>query len=141
MQATALMQMDTIVMVRLAINIITPFIFISLLRIDIDECVAGTHRCEHNCTNTVGSYTCSCRDGYSLSADGRRCNGTNAQPYYGYFVCSSFSHLQMIVDIDECALETDQCYQNCHNNVGSYTCSCIAGYTLNSDGFSCDGNT
>ena len=42
---------------------------------DIDECVAGTHQCEHNCTNTVGSYTCSCRDGYSLSADGRRCNG------------------------------------------------------------------
>ena len=42
---------------------------------DIDECMAGTHQCEHNCTNTVGSYTCSCHDGYSLSADGRRCNG------------------------------------------------------------------
>ena len=42
---------------------------------DIDECVAGAHQCEHNCTNTVGSYTCSCRDGYSLSADDRRCDG------------------------------------------------------------------
>ena len=43
------------------------------------------------------------------------------------------------IDIDECRLETDQCAQNCHNNVGSYTCSCNVGYTLNSDGRHCDG--
>ena len=34
---------------------------------------------------------------------------------------------------------TDTCEQNCHNTVGSYTCSCNAGYTLNSDGHTCDG--
>ncbi len=42
-------------------------------------------------------------------------------------------------DIDECAEGTDQCDQNCHNNIGSYTCSCNTGYRLNADGFRCDG--
>ena len=42
-------------------------------------------------------------------------------------------------DLDECEAEVDECDQTCHNNVGSYTCSCGAGFTLNSDGFRCDG--
>lgn len=34
---------------------------------DIDECALLPNydrRCEQNCTNTPGSYTCSCYDGY-----------------------------------------------------------------------------
>ena len=42
-------------------------------------------------------------------------------------------------DIDECREGTDQCAQNCHNTVGSYTCSCQTGYRLNPDGRRCDG--
>ena len=42
-------------------------------------------------------------------------------------------------DINECVEGTDQCAQNCHNNIGSYTCSCNTGYELNNDGFRCDG--
>jgi hypothetical protein len=44
-------------------------------------------------------------------------------------------------DIDECAENSDQCAQNCRNIVGSYVCSCNAGYTLNGDGRRCDGKT
>ncbi|WOH15221.1 hypothetical protein DCAR_0934758 [Daucus carota subsp. sativus] len=34
---------------------------------DIDECALPKHdrKCEQNCTNTPGSYICSCNDGYS----------------------------------------------------------------------------
>ena len=34
---------------------------------DIDECALPKHdrKCEQNCTNTPGSYVCSCNDGYS----------------------------------------------------------------------------
>ena len=103
---------------------------------DIDECVAGTHQCEHNCTNTVGSYTCSCRDGYSLSADGRRCNGMEVGSY-SVLMLACFT----IIDIDECGLGTHRCTQNCHNYLGYYTCSCNAGYYLSSDGRHCDGRT
>ena len=42
-------------------------------------------------------------------------------------------------DVNECTEMTDQCDQNCHNNIGSYTCSCNTGYRLNPDGFRCDG--
>ena len=43
--------------------------------LDIDECTAGTHDCDQVCTNTDGSFTCSCNSGYTLDSNGRRCNG------------------------------------------------------------------
>ena len=45
----------------------------------------------------------------------------------------------LIIDIDECSEETDQCHHICNNTVGSYECSCRAGYILDSNGLSCDG--
>ena len=41
--------------------------FISLFFLDIDECEMETASCDMNaeCTNTDGSYTCSCLAGYS----------------------------------------------------------------------------
>ena len=44
-------------------------------------------------------------------------------------------------DVDQCAANTDGCAQTCTNTAGSYQCSCDAGYTLNSDGHTCDGKT
>ena len=40
---------------------------------DIDECMEDP--CDHNCTNTDGSFTCSCNNGYELDENGRSCNG------------------------------------------------------------------
>ncbi len=42
--------------------------------IDIDECVSGLHNCHSSasCTNTVGSYNCSCNQPYT--GDGKTCN-------------------------------------------------------------------
>ena len=42
---------------------------------DINECVRNTDGCDHNCSNTIGSYECSCRTGYSLAANRRSCEG------------------------------------------------------------------
>ena len=42
-------------------------------------------------------------------------------------------------DVDECALDIDGCDQGCNNTVGSFNCTCMEGYVLNEDGFSCDG--
>ena len=43
---------------------------------DVDECSTNDHSCGVNavCTNTVGSYACACKAGYT--GDGRTCNGT-----------------------------------------------------------------
>jgi hypothetical protein len=43
---------------------------------DINECSSSaTNSCQHNCTNTLGSYTCQCNAGYRLNGDGQTCTG------------------------------------------------------------------
>ena len=44
---------------------------------DVNECQASNGGCEQLCTNTEGSFQCSCRTGYSLSSGGTNCNGKN----------------------------------------------------------------
>ena len=41
-------------------------------------------------------------------------------------------------DINECSEGTDVCDHNCHNSVGSYYCSCSAGYRLHHDDTTCN---
>ena len=42
---------------------------------DLDECSSHTYNCDVNadCVNTVGSYSCTCRTGYT--GDGQTCSG------------------------------------------------------------------
>lgn len=42
---------------------------------DIDECAESNGGCEQNCTNSEGSYECSCRDGYLFEPDMETCEG------------------------------------------------------------------
>ena len=42
---------------------------------DIDECAEKTAGCNHNCTNNIGSFVCSCFIGYHLIEDMRTCVG------------------------------------------------------------------
>ena len=83
---------------------------------DINECSTGNGGCDHVCTNSAGSFECSCNSGYNLAADGTTC-----------------------VDINECQLNTDNCQQTCTNTAGGFTCSCNSGFALNSNGRTCDG--
>lgn len=50
-----------------------------LFLLDINECEDGTHDCDVNadCTNTRGSFSCTCKIGYE--ADGDDCRGENVQ--------------------------------------------------------------
>ena len=40
---------------------------------DIDECSINNGGCDHTCTNTRGSYKCSCNTSYVLAADNMKC--------------------------------------------------------------------
>ncbi|CAG9791106.1 unnamed protein product [Diatraea saccharalis] len=73
---------------------------------DIDECEQHPALCEHGtCTNTFGSFVCTCGDGWALSEDEQRC-----------------------VDIDECAVPEVCGPGVCRNMPGSYVCLCPEGY-------------
>ncbi|KAM9321662.1 cartilage matrix protein [Gastrophryne carolinensis] len=43
-----------------------------------DLCSTGDHDCEQICVSTPGSYTCACRDGFTLNEDGKTCNSCGA---------------------------------------------------------------
>ena len=53
---------------------------------DIDECVEGFDGCDHNCTNTDGSYFCTCMDGYELQTDNHTCTGDDSTSYVATYV-------------------------------------------------------
>ncbi|XP_078576863.1 uncharacterized protein LOC144862349 [Branchiostoma floridae x Branchiostoma japonicum] len=81
----------------------------------IDECTDQNGGCSQTCTNTVGSYNCSCSEGSVLDVDGHNCTA-----------------------VDECASLNGGCEQTCVNTGGSYHCLCGDGYRLNADGHNCD---
>lgn len=99
---------------------------------DINECNTSNGDCDHFCVNEIGSFHCYCESGYLLATDGFGCNGQ-----YTIVSFTSFFFL----DIDECLNNFDSCDQNCTNTNGSYYCSCIDGYRLNNDTYSCDGKS
>ncbi|XP_063713278.1 signal peptide, CUB and EGF-like domain-containing protein 1 isoform X2 [Symsagittifera roscoffensis] len=129
---------------------------------DLDECATSNGGCEDFCSNTVGSFTCSCTaPGYEVSAlnfrscvDTDECDvgsdtcddvSTTCSNTPGSFTCSCRSGFDpnttdACTDVDECALNTNSCDDICTNTPGSYTCSCSdPGEILLIDGFSCSG--
>ena len=59
-------------------------IFVALCRhpfppLDVNECSNNNGNCSQICVNTIGSYYCSCNNGYALNSDdGIGCFGMNA---------------------------------------------------------------
>ena len=51
---------------------------------DTDDCTDGTHNCSQICTNTNGSFTCGCFNGYELDYDNVTCNGMCKMCIYMY---------------------------------------------------------
>lgn len=100
--------------------------------LDDNECSIDNGGCDHTCENTPGSFQCGCNTGYELESDKIDCTGIKLPLYY-------IVHDIWLIDINECTLGTDYCQHNCHNSVGSYTCSCDAGYKLDSSGYHCTG--
>ncbi|MFH4978606.1 hypothetical protein AB6A40_005315 [Gnathostoma spinigerum] len=47
---------------------------------DIDECEDGTSRCSQKCENKVGSFKCTCVDGYAMTANNRTCKRIDSDP-------------------------------------------------------------
>ena len=63
--------------------------------------------CDHDCTNQPGSFTCTCRRGYTLQSDRKSCKDNNE-----------------CIDLKPC----DNRNGICTNTLGSFRCTCKSGY-------------
>ena len=100
---------------------------------DINECGVGIDNCHPNatCTDTVGSFECSCNSG--LTGNGVNCLGEFIT------VHDAFSQYAFFIDIDECEMGTDNCDNQttfCNNSFGEFDCLCLSGY-IDPNGTSC----
>ena len=73
MALTALVRCHTSKMLARCLMTFNYYMFCTSLYVDIDECENGEDNCHENaqCTNTEGSFTCSCNPGYT--GDGVNC--------------------------------------------------------------------
>ena len=101
---------------------------------DANECATNNGGCSQSCTNTVGSYFCSCVAGYALNANRKSCDGKCVLMLNWLLNWHYFN-----IDVNECASSNGNCSHICTNTIGSYYCSCITGYQLNVDGKTCNG--
>ena len=126
---------------------------------DIDECSSQNGRCQHNCTNTNGSHTCSCVEGCQLASNNMSCTGTHYSclyfsfdndplrdhsyiriiiPYSFISVSITFQFPMALSEITNCLEEGHSCPpgRQCVERGGSYSCSenCSDGYRLEQSG-------
>ena len=107
--------------------------------LDINECTTMNGNCSELCSNTAGSYECSCNAGHQLASDGSTCIG---EIYYFSTDTSVYTALNspLLKDINECLLNNGFCSQVCVNTNGSFYCLCRSGFQLGDGNADCKGN-
>jgi hypothetical protein len=95
---------------------------------DVDECATNNGGCSSTCTNSPGSFACSCPGDQGLGTDGKTCVACAA----GYVGDGT-----SCADVDECATGAATCAANatCTNTAGGFTCACPEGF--DGDGMTC----
>ncbi|XP_052236237.1 uncharacterized protein LOC127848005 isoform X4 [Dreissena polymorpha] len=119
--------------------------------IDINECNEASHNCTQICKNTIGSFFCRCQLGFTFDMSNWTCVPDDSDPCANStlnctqtagctfdtnnattcfcdagFIFNKISH--QCQDVNECSQHI--CAQDCTNTIGSFQCSCIAGYQL-----------
>ncbi|KFQ66599.1 Fibrillin-2, partial [Pelecanus crispus] len=117
---------------------------------DIDECMIMNGGCDTHCTNSEGSYECSCSDGYALMPDVRTCadidecennpdicDGGQCTNIPGEYRCLCYDgfmasmDMKTCIDVNECDLNSNICmFGECENTKGSFICHCQLGYSV-----------
>ncbi|XP_053387402.1 microfibril-associated glycoprotein 4-like isoform X2 [Mercenaria mercenaria] len=79
------------------------YVFVTLEKEDIDDCIQGVCGSHGTCVDGLDSYSCSCKSGFR----GMHCE----------------------TNIDDCIPDVCGSHGTCVDGVDSYSCSCITGYS------------
>ena len=71
----ALVHQDTVAVFFVQVSHCFLILLYIIFETDIGECLLGISDCNQTCINTVGSYYCQCKLGYTLSNDSHSCLG------------------------------------------------------------------
>ena len=61
--------------------------------LDIDECLTDNGGCNQTCTNSEGSFECSCATGFTLAEDSLNCDGKKIKIYFQQILYTFVSRL------------------------------------------------
>lgn len=112
---------------------------------DMDECLIHSI-CQHTCINTPGSYRCECLPGYVLQDDTSSCARETIEDQNRLLendrgalepVSPLLPPTEAAVPRNPCE-ENNPCEQQCTPVGGRPQCSCVPGYALRINGFSCE---
>nr|XP_020473921.1 fibulin-2-like isoform X2 [Monopterus albus] len=115
---------------------------------DVDECqLYAGQLCQHTCTNVWGSYRCECHQGYILQQDKHSCTPVSPDednrvredsPAIAPAQTTTTSTTNTTpVRFNPCA-ENGPCSQQCKALAGQAQCSCFPGFSLMTDGHTCE---
>ncbi|XP_047005580.1 fibulin-2 isoform X2 [Ictalurus punctatus] len=113
---------------------------------DVDECERFEgQRCLHVCINTLGSYKCECHPGYALMQDGHTCALENAEEDNRvteednvFTLATPPQETTQNSSIQNPCAGNGPCSQRCSAVEGLARCSCFPGFSLKSDGWTCE---
>ncbi|GFN75037.1 fibrillin-2-like isoform x23 [Plakobranchus ocellatus] len=108
---------------------------------DVNECAQNNGGCAHECQNTRGSFTCSCRPGYVLGADNRSCSPTKCPllkpPKFAKFKSAGCTDMENGQHVEPGTM----CEYKCRGFLmleGSQNRTCLSNYTWTGSQPKCD---